>query len=389
MTAAYHAARRGGRVLLVDRKRPPGEKLLLSGGGRCNVLPQEVDPRSFTTDSSPHTLRKILLSWPLTEVRAFLEGPIRLRLTEDRRTGKVFPVTGGGREVRDRLLAAARDAGAELRAGATVVDVDPSERRSVLLQGGERLVADRVVLASGGLSYPQTGSDGLGLEIARRLGHTLVEPYPALVPLRSRDSAHHALAGVSIDALLRVGEGKGHVEARGGFLFTHRGYSGPVVLNLSHAVSRALLRGDRPSVTVSWLDRTEDDWEARLARSRRRTVRAFLEESLPDRLADLLLRETDLSDARTATLGRTDRRRLLHALVSYPLPWRRTEGFDVAEVTGGGIPLGETSPRTLESRIAPRVRFCGEILDAFGPIGGANFLWAFVTGRLAGEGAVS
>ena len=387
MTAAYHAARQGMRVLLVDRKRPPGAKILLSGGGRCNILPSAVDPTSYTTDSSPHTLRKILLSWPLPEVRSFLEGPIGLRLTQDRKTGKVFPFAGGGQEVRERLLSAVRQAGAELRTGASVIGVAPNERRSVLLEGGEGILATRIVLATGGLSYPETGSDGTGLEIARRLGHTIVEPYPALVPLRSRNVAHHALAGVSVEVLLRIGEGKGHAEARGAFLFTHRGYSGPVVLNLSHHASRAAQRGCRPPITVSWLGRTEKEWAAVLATPGRRTVRGLLRESLPDRLVDLILGELDLGSAGTATLDRGSRGRLLQALTSYPLPIRRAEGFDVAEVTGGGVPLAQIDPRTLESRVASRVHFCGEILDAFGPIGGTNFLWAFVTGRLAGNGA--
>ncbi len=387
MTAAYHAARQGRRVLLLDRRRPPGEKILLSGGGRCNILPASVDPTSYTTDSSPHTLRKILLSWPLSEVRTFLEGQIGLRLTQDRKTGKVFPFAGGGQEVRERLLAAVRQSGAELRTGACVVDVAPSERRSVLLEGGEGILADRLVLATGGLSYPETGSDGIGLEIARRLGHTIVEPYPALVPLRSRSVAHHALAGVSLEVLLRIGEGKGRAEARGSFLFTHRGYSGPVVLNLCHHVSRAAQRGCHPPVTVSWLGKTEEEWAAVLAAPGRRTVRSVLRESLPDRLVALILGELALSSAGTATLDRGSRERLLKALTFYPLPIRRAEGFDIAEVTGGGVPLAQIDPKTLESRVNPRVHFCGEILDAFGPIGGTNFLWAFVTGRLAGMGA--
>ena len=389
MTAAYHAARRGARVLLLDRKRPPGEKILLSGGGRCNVLPSVVDPRAYTTDSSSHTLRKILLSWPLSEVRTFLEGPIGLRLVEDRKTGKVFPFAGGGREVRDRLLSAAREAGVELRTGASVVALEPSERRSVVLEGGEGVLAERIILATGGLSYPQTGSDGTGLEIARLLGHAVVEPYPALVPLRSRSVTHHALAGLSVEVSLRIGEGKQRAEGKGDFLFTHRGYSGPVVLNLSHHASRALLRGSRPPITVSWLGRTEEAWTTLLARPGRQTVRGLLKESLPGRLVDLILAEVGLSSARTATLSRESRENLLLALTSYSLPWRRTEGFDAAEVTGGGVPLDEIDPRSLESRVAARVHFCGEILDAFGPIGGTNFLWAFVTGKIAGAGAAA
>ena len=387
MTAAYHAARRGRRVVLIDRAKPPGAKILLSGGGRCNVLPRQVEASSYTTDSSPHTLRKILLSWPLPEVRAFLEGPVGLRLTEDRKTGKVYPFAGGGKEVRDRLLAAARGAGAELRTGRRVVDLQPDERRSVVLEDGEGILAGRVVLATGGLSYPETGSDGTGLEIARRLGHSLVEPYPALVALRSRNVAHHALAGLSLPVALRVGEGREAVEAQGDFLFTHRGYSGPVVLNLAHRAARALQAGERLPITVSWGAKSEPEWIEILSSPRGRTLRALLRQALPDRLVVLLLEELGLVSRRGAELRGPERRSLLQALTAYRLTWRRAGGFDEAEVTGGGVPLAEVDPKTLESRLSPRVHFAGEILDAFGPIGGTNFLWAFVTGKLAGEGA--
>jgi hypothetical protein len=387
MTAAYYAARSGRRVLLLDRKTPPGEKILLSGGGRCNVLPRSVDPSSYTTDSSPHTLKKILLSFPLPEVRAFLEGPVGLRLVEDKKAGKVYPATGGGKEVRDRLLAAAKRAGAFVRTGTSVVDLAPKERRRVVLDRGESIVAERAVLATGGLSYPKTGSDGAGLEIARRLGHHVIEPYPALVSLRGGSPAHHRLAGLSLPVTLRLGTGKGAASSSGDFLFTHRGYSGPVVLNLAHHAARAALAGEHPPITVSWGEKTKEDWEEILSGLGKRTVRGLLKEALPDRLVDLLLEELGLLSARMATLRRDERRRLLSSLADYPLPWRRCGGFSEAEVTGGGVPLAEVDSRTLESRMAPRSYLCGEILDAFGPIGGTNFLWAFVTGRLAGEGA--
>ncbi|MCD5416703.1 aminoacetone oxidase family FAD-binding enzyme [Candidatus Bipolaricaulota bacterium] len=387
MVAAYHAARAGCRVILLDRNRRPGEKILLSGGGRCNILPREtVDPSSYTTDSSPHTMRKILSSWPLPEVRSFLEGPVGLRLIEQRRTGKVYPLFGGGEEVRDRLLAAVRRSTVVVRTGKRVIEISPSERRRVVLEEGEAIVADRVVLSTGGVSYPRTGSDGAGHEIARALGHHLVEPYPALVALRGGNAAHHDLAGLSIYARLTAGSGKTRVQAQGDFLFTHRGYSGPVVLNIAHVAARAALADEHVPITVAWGRMNEQDWEEALVPSGK-TVRGTLKEVLPDRLIDLLLAELNLSTAKLATLRRDDRKRLLSALLSYPLPWRRSGGWNEAEVTGGGVSLGDIDPRSLESRVVPGLYLCGEILDAFGPIGGTNFLWAFVTGKLAGEGA--
>ena len=133
LTAAYHAAKTGVRVLLMDSQPVPGEKILLSGGGRCNILPLDVDAARYTTDSSMNSLKKILLSWPVDEIREFIEGPLGIRLVDQKRTGKVFPAEGGGEEVQKRFLQAVRRAGAVVRTNIKLVDIQPSERRKVVL----------------------------------------------------------------------------------------------------------------------------------------------------------------------------------------------------------------------------------------------------------------
>jgi predicted Rossmann fold flavoprotein len=175
LLAAIFATERGGRVLLLERTRDGGRKILVSGGGRCNVLPSAVDPSRFVTDSSPHTLRKILSSWPLPEQSRFFEEVVGLPLALEPETGKLFPVSNSGREVRDRLMALARRRGAEVRFEALAGDLEPpGEGRpwTVRLAGGEAIPAAAVIVATGGLSLPGTGSDGTGFEIVRRLGHT-------------------------------------------------------------------------------------------------------------------------------------------------------------------------------------------------------------------------
>jgi hypothetical protein len=386
MTAALCAAKAGADVCVVDSRPVPGAKMLLSGGGRCNILPLSVDAQLYATSSSPNTLRKILQSWPLDDVRGFLENTIGLRLVEQKRTGKLFPATGGGEDVRDRFLAALRRSKVRLLTNTKVVDILPNERRRVALESGPGIVATQVVVATGGLSYARTGSDGFGFRVAKSLGHHVVPPYPALVSLRNGRFEHTALAGIAVPVRLEVGDGRAKRAAVGDFLFTHRGYSGPVVLNMAHHVTRALALGEHVPVRVAWLNRSESDWTEALALSRG-TVRGTLKEVLPDRLVDRLLEDLGLWDATLSSLRREDRARLLQALVAYELPWVDCGGYREAEATGGGVPLGEVDPKTLRSRIVPCVHFCGEVLDAVGPIGGYNFLWAFVTGRLAGEGA--
>jgi predicted Rossmann fold flavoprotein len=388
--AAIFAARAGAPVLLLERTRDGGRKILISGGGRCNVLPSRMDPGQYFSASSRNSLKKILLSWPLAEQRRFFEEEAALPLVLEEESGKLFPESNRARDVRDRLLELARRGGARLRFDAYVVGLDPPVDGApwrVRLQGGETIDAARVVVATGGLSVPQTGSDGTGIRIVRQLGHSLNETYAALTPLTSEPPAHAHLAGVSLTARLEAPLERGSLEAEGGFLFTHRGYSGPSVLDVSHAAVRARRPADQP-VYARWTALDAAAWERLLLERASGTVLALLRRHLPARLADTLLAEAEIDEGRTLPqLRRDERARLVEKLTRYRLPWTGDEGYKKAEVTGGGVPLGEVDPRTLESRVAPGLFLCGEILDCFGPIGGYNFCWAWATGRAAGLGA--
>jgi len=391
MMAAIFAAEGETPVLLLERTRDGGRKILISGGGRCNVLPSVLEPSRFVTLSSSHTLRRMLLGWPLAEQRRFFEEELGVPLALEPETGKLFPVSNRARDVRDALLAMAHVRGVEQRFNTRMVGLDPHPAAGswfVRLEGGEDLPAAAVILATGGLSVPTTGSDGAGLAIAGRLGHLLHPTFPALTSLTADPPRHSALAGISLEARLETTGPEGRLATEGGFLFTHRGYSGPAVLDLSHVAVLSRLRGGpRPSLTVRWCRLEERDWE-RLLRGESGRVETILRRHLPDRLTGRLLSEagvtgsTDLSQLR-----RGDRRRLVEHLTRYPLPWTGDEGYRKAEVTGGGIALSEVHPGSLESRRHPGLFLCGEMLDAFGPIGGHNFVWAWATGRAAGRGA--
>lgn len=391
--AAIFAAERGKRVVLLERTRDGGRKILVSGGGRCNVLPSAVDPGRFVTDSSPNTLRKILSSWPLAEQRRFFEEEAGIQLALEPETGKLFPVSNSSREVRDQLMGLARRRGAEIRFETLVTDLEPPDGGrpwTVRLAGGEAIAAAAVIVATGGLSLPGTGSDGGGLEIVRRLGHTIHPTYPALTPLTLDPPRYAGLAGISRTVTLRAPGTKREAETRDGFLFTHRGYSGPAVLDLSHlAVRSRLAGGPLQPFFVQWTEMNSEDWD-RLLRASSGTVTGLLRRHLPERLAAALLADAGVDgDRLLAQLRREERRRLVQALADHPLPWAGDEGYRKAEVTGGGVALAEIDPRTLESRRHPGLFLCGEILDAFGPIGGHNFLWAWATGRAAGLGATA
>jgi predicted Rossmann fold flavoprotein len=393
--AAAEAARTvepAPEVLLLERTRDGGRKILISGGGRCNVLPSALDESRFVTDSSINTLRLILRSWPLREQIRFFDERLGLQLTLEAESGKLFPRSNRARDVRDALLGEATSLGAMLRFGVEVGDVErdaTGERWVVSVSHGTPIEADAVVLATGGLSVPQTGSDGTGLRIAAALGHEMHPTYAALTPLTANSPAHAALAGISGTVTLRALEARKRWEATGGFLFTHRGYSGPTVLDLSHLAVRARLAGQPQQITVQWTPDDARAWDAALQQGGTVHVGTLLRRALPERLAAMILASAQVEGGEpVAHLKREERRRLVEALTAMPLPWTGDEGYRKAEVMGGGVALSAIDPRTMESRREPGLFLCGELLDAFGPIGGYNFLWAWVTGRAAGAGAV-
>ncbi len=388
--AAIFAAAAGADTLLLERTSDGGKKILISGGGRCNVLPVELDETRFVTDSSPNLLRKMLRSWPLHEQVAFFENDLGIPLVEELELGKRFPASHRARDVRDGLLALARQNGAAIRTDTHVTDVSPVEGAWRLkVNHGESIAADSVIIAAGGLSVPNTGSDGDGLRVLEKLGHAMHPTYAALTPLTSEDSVFAALSGVSFPVTLTARSSSREASARGGFLFTHRGYSGPSVLDVSHVVVRSRLEGgDSAHVSVRWTPLGESEWTEALKPKGQRSVTSALRAELPDRLVAVLLAIARVDPGRTLSeLKREERLRLIEILVRGNLPWSGDEGYRKAEVTGGGLALSEVNPRTMESKRHPGLFVCGEVLDAFGPIGGYNFAWAWATGRAAGIGA--
>ena len=382
-------ARRAGRPVVICEKTPDGgRKILISGGGRCNILPAAIEPERFVTASPAHLVRRLLRSWPLDRQRAFFEHDVGTPLAFEAETRKWFPASHRARDVRDGLVALARREGVEFQFGSALIDL-------TAIAGGWRvttsrgdIAAERVILATGGLSVPSTGSDGAGLRIAARLGHRVHETFPALTPLLAEPPIHAGLSGISLNVRLRARDHSRTTETRGGFLFTHRGYSGPSVLDLSHvAVRSRLAGGERASLRVQWCDHDQSRWQHIIAGATGPIVNVVARH-LPERLAEALVTSAGIPIARTASeLRRSERLALVEHLTAYALPWTGDEGYRKAEVTGGGVALSDVNATTLESRISPGLYMCGEMLDAFGPIGGFNFAWAWATGRLAGLAA--
>jgi predicted Rossmann fold flavoprotein len=390
LMAAVFAAGRGRRVIVVETTTDGGRKIVISGGGRCNVLPRALEPDRFVSDSPRPLVRRFLRSWPLDHQKEFFETDLSLPLAFEADSGKYFPVSNRARDVRDGLVALAVRRGVEFQFETRLMALARTGDTWTARTTRGDIEAGAVILASGGRSVPSTGSDGAGLDLAAHLGHTVHATYPALTPLTCDPPVHGSLSGISLNVRLRARWQGREAETFGGFLFTHHGYSGPAVLDLSHmAVRSRMAGGERAVLRVRWCDLDANQWTDALQAGTGLVV-SVVARHVPARLAERLVVDAGMpADRRTADLRRDERTSLVDRLTSYELPWTGDEGYKKAEVTGGGVALDEVDHRTMQSRVAPGVFLCGEILDAFGPIGGHNFAWAWATGRLAGLSTTS
>ncbi len=376
-------------VTLLDGAVRPGAKILVSGGSRCNVTNSVVTEHDFWGGKRT-IIRRVLRALPIPETIAFFER-IGVPLKEER-DGKLFPRTDRSRDVLEALLRAASDAGVTMSPGTRVHDVSPGRRFTLQTSRGP-LQARAVVLATGGLSLPKTGSDGGGLLVAQSLGHTMVATTPALAPLLLSDGFHAQVSGVAHEAELTVWiDGRAAERLRGSMLWTHFGISGPVALNASRHVLRAQLEGRRAAVSASLapsesFDAVDARWTAKAAGCAKTNVRNALSEELPASVAEALLAHLGLEGGAVLTdFPRAARRRLAHALTELPLNVPGSRGYNYAEATAGGVRLEEIDPSTMESRKCPSLYLVGEMLDVDGRIGGFNFQWAWSSGRAAAEG---
>jgi len=346
-------------------------------------------------------VRRILRGFSVDDTVAFFRE-IGVPLHEEP-GGKLFPDSNRAREVLNALLNEARGRGVTMIAGARVTDVARQDDQTHrVITNDFDLLARHVVLATGGRSLPKSGSDGVGFEIARRLGHSIVAPTPALVPLLLENETaamHRALTGVAHEAELTLWvDDAVEIRLTGSILWTHFGISGPLALNMSRhwiRASRATLSGS-PDVqlTVSFcpgetFDDLEKWWTSRTRAHPQTSVATQLSSRVPASVSDRLLERAGIGGSTTlAHFAREDRRRLSHALVKWPLAVTGDRGYNYAEVTAGGVSLDEIDPATMRSRVCPGVSLVGEILDVDGRIGGFNFQWAWSSARVA-AGAIS
>lgn len=389
LMAAIQAGRRGRRTLLLEKQQRPGLKILISGGGRCNLTTTRAgaDLEAQYGAARGRFLRHALRAFPPTALRAFIEQAGVPLQEED--LDKLFPVSQKARDVVDALLREVAQSGAQLALGTPVRDVVAHPHGGFTVRTDRGAVqAASVVLATGGLSYPKTGATGDGYPWCRALGHTVTATWPALAPLAVAEPWVRELQGIVLHgvALTSLDAARQPVTTRvRPILFTHKGLSGPAPMDLAGDVEQAQ---GAAAVRFDFApDRREDEleaeWLALAAAHGGRRASSVLPAALPERVRAALCARAG-GDVPLANWPRPQRRALVAATKGLVVPVGRSLGYDHAEVTRGGVALAEIDARTMQSKVRPGLFVCGELLDVDGPIGGFNFQAAFATGRLAG-----
>ena len=371
---AIQAGKRGRKVLVLERAERLGKKILISGGGRCNFTNLLTRPENFSS-FNPRFCKSALARFSPAD---FIELVERHRIDYfEKKLGQLF-CKNSAKEIVGLLVKECSAAGVEVRLKQEILSVEKAELFRIETAAG-RLDAESFVVASGGLSYPKLGATPFGYELAKRFGHALNPCRPALVPflLDGPDRVWTELSGASADVKVSC-EGKVFRES---FLFTHRGLSGPAILQISSYWKKGA------SISIDLLPESKADLLLELKRAGERAeLKNLLSRHLPQRFAEAWCARyfptrplQDFSDK--------DLRRVGDLLKRWELQPSGTEGYDTAEVTAGGVDTTQISSKTMESSLVPGLYFVGEVLDVTGELGGFNFQWAWASGFAAGQAA--
>ncbi|HJS10080.1 NAD(P)/FAD-dependent oxidoreductase [Sphingopyxis sp.] len=373
LMCAAVAGARGRRVLLLDHADAVGKKILISGGGRCNFTNVNSAPDRFIS-ANPHFAKSALARYTPADFIALVE---RHGIAYHEKTlGQLF-CDGSAKQIVAMLLEEAAKAGVDVRTGQPVSDVAHADGKFSVRFGDQSFTAPALVIATGGPSIPKMGATGFAYDLARQFGLKVVEPRPALVPLTlgGDDVLFRELSGIAAPVEARAGK----AAFREAALFTHRGLSGPAILQVS-----SYWRHGEP-VTIDLLPDTPQGWLLDAKRTRpRATLRATLGALLPDRLAETLAERLALP----GELGAQTDRKLADAearLAGWIFRPNGTEGFAKAEVTVGGISTANLSSQTMMAKTVPNLYAVGEAVDVTGWLGGYNFQWAWASGVAAGQ----
>ena len=372
LMAAIHAAERGRNVLVIDHAERAGKKILVSGGGKCNITNRRISVADyFGADNSfcKHALKRFPTESVLSMLqRAHIE-------TEEREQGRIF-CKRGANELVSYLVRTAENSGVRFLLNTKITDVSFSASFCIKSEG-RRYESSCLLVATGGLARPQIGATSIGYAIAKQFGHTVQPLKPVLAGfILPQDSPLLNLQGISLDVRLWIKGKEAVIEEP--LLFTHKGVSGPSVLQ----VSCFLEKGD--TVTINFLPSEAIISQMHNPDNGKLFVKNLLTHFLPERLVKSLLPEP-LSNRKVAGLGKKDRQLIATRIHEFPVIPDAVEGFSKAEATSGGVSTPEIHPKTMESLLLKGLFFSGEVMDITGKLGGYNIHWAFASGYVAGQ----
>lgn len=395
LIAAHTAAENGAEVTLFEKNEKCGKKIYITGKGRCNVT-NDCEPQEYLTHvvNGAKFLTGAIYALPPRSLMEYLEsGGLRLK-TE--RGNRVFPVSDKASDVTKCLENYCRNAGVTIRFGAKVLGLDilNSTMRGIITQNGLELF-DKVIVCTGGKSYPSTGSDGDGYKFAAEAGHTVIQPVPSLCGVNLKGDYFKEMQGLSLkNVSLKVYCGKKLVkELFGEMQFTHFGASGPLILSATALINRMnaadvkMLIDFKPALSSEQLEqRILRDFGA----DKNKDISNCLKSLLPSSaIMPILSRSGIAADKKVNSVTRAERASLLTNLKNFDILFLSLRGFEEAVVTSGGVSLKEVNPKTMESRLVKGLYFCGEVLDADAFTGGYNLQIAFSTGFCAGRAAAA
>lgn len=396
MMAALSASAMGARVLLLEKMERPGRKINITGKGRCNIT--NTAPLSAfleKTGPDPKFLRNVFSRYFSAQVIEFLNH--QGVETVEERGGRVFPVSNRAADVTDALVNALKRQGVVLRSQCRVSRILVEEGRvaGVELTGGESIQASRVIMATGGASYPATGSSGDGYPMLRQIGHVVTPVLPALVPLETAGDVAGKLQGVSLKNVMASlwRDGKKLGEEFGEMLFAHFGLTGPIILTLSRRFALELIKPEglvimidlKPALDHKKLD---DRLLREIDENGSRQVQNMVRTLLPASMVDVCLALLEIDPFKPAhQLKGEERKRLRNWLKEFRFEVTGVRGFGEAIITKGGVSIREVDPKTLQSKVVKGLFFAGELMDVDADTGGYNLQIAFSTGWVAGEAA--
>jgi predicted Rossmann fold flavoprotein len=394
LMAAIFAAESGAKTIVFETNTTAGRKLLLTGGGRCNIThDRSIGDFVRAFGEKYRFVQHCLYEFSPQDLRKFLAD--RELPTKVQQDGCVFPVTERSSDVKDILFAEAKGRGVVFIYGSRIEIIYKSDRFFTISSGKETFFSKKVIIATGGLSYPKTGSTGDGYRFAQKFGHTIIEPKPALVPLITKEDWPGRLAGTTIENVkiaAKIDNKK--IISAGAMLFTQDGIGGPAVLDLSRLIADSLSTNEK-SIPVS-IDTMANTNEAELERrflklceeNSKKTIKGILSLLYPQRFAACFCEEFNFDDSKIARqLEKSERKKLIKLLKTLPLTVTAARPIEEATITHGGVCTEEIDSKTMESKICPGLYFAGEVIDIDGPCGGFNLQFAFSSGALAGKSA--